>query len=161
MFTIAEAWQSWLRTTKLSTTLQFNIQSRLPLGSKLDYSYFTWPKYHYILRSLASNSPLTCPTISLESHKTLMDLSPSFLTKFRPALRTLYSTSLFMVEKSNLKNYSMVMCSREIMITLILKSLWLAAPSMYNSQHGWGDAKTVITSLSILPCSSLPSPLLL
>lgn len=79
----------------------------------------------------------------------------SFLTESRSVMKASYSTSLFVAEKSNLKDFSMVMCSGEIMTTLIPEPLWLAAPSTYNSHCGRGDATTAITPLDSLSWSSL------
>lgn len=57
----------------------------LPLGTcfieniaKLDCNCLIWPRYHYVLWSLASNSPFTCPIISLKLEKTSIALSLSF-----------------------------------------------------------------------------------
>ena len=124
---------------------------------KLACNCFTWPKYHHILWSLASNSPWTCPTTSLESQKTLMDSPSSFLIESKTVMRASYYTSLFVAKKSNLKDFSMVMCSREIMTVSILEPLILVVPSTYNVYCGRRDAIIAITPLISIPCSSMSS----
>ena len=68
----------------------------------------TWPKYSCILVSRASSSPFTGPTTSLESENISTALPPIFWTIVIPISKVSYSASLFVVENSNFKDFSMV-----------------------------------------------------
>ena len=94
-----------------------------------DCKCLTWLKYSCILRSLASNSPWTWPTTNLESENTSTAFPPNFWTIIIPVSRALYSVSLFVVEKPNLKDFSIVILSGDIRTSPTPDPLWLVAPS--------------------------------
>ena len=94
----------------------------------------TWLKYSCILGSCASKSPLTWPTTSYESEKTFTIFPPIFWTIIIPINKASYSASLFVAEKLNLKDFSMVIFSGDTRTSPILDPRWLAAPSTYTSQ---------------------------
>ena len=52
-----------------------------------------------------------------------------------PSSKASYSASLFVAEKSNLSDFSMVSFSGEIRTSPTLEPLWFAAPSMYTFQN--------------------------
>ena len=89
----------------------------------------TWFKYSYILRSLASNSPWTWPTTSPESENISTAFPPIFWTMVIPTGKVSYSTSLFVAEKSNLKDFSIVILLGDIRTRPTPDLLWLVAPS--------------------------------
>ena len=136
--------------------------------SKLDYSCFTWLRYHCILWSLAPNPFLTCLVMSLESQNTSTTLPQCFYTVFKPTRRASYSALLFMAGKLNLKDFSMagklnlkdfsmVMHLGETRIILILEPFRLAAPSTYNSQSCGRDIEINKIYLSSIPPSTMTS----
>ena len=71
----------------------------------------TWFKYSCILGSLASSSPWTWPTTSLESEKNSTAFPPNFWTIVIPTSKVSYSALLFVAEKLNLKDFSIVIPS--------------------------------------------------
>ena len=73
--------------------------------------HLTWLEYSCILVSHASNSPFTCPTTSLESENISIVFPPIFWTIVIPINKASYSASLFVAEKPNLKDFSMVIFS--------------------------------------------------
>ena len=68
--------------------------------------FLTTVKYFFILSSLASYSPLTCPTINWESLLTVRFLIPILLDNFSPARRASYSASLLVARKRSWSAYS-------------------------------------------------------
>ena len=98
--------------------------------SNPDCKCLTWFKYSCILRSLASNSPWTWPTTSLESENISIAFPPIFWTMVIPTSRA----SLFVAEKPNLKDFSIVILSRDIRTSPTPDPLWFAAPSTYTFQ---------------------------
>ena len=96
--------------------------------SNPDCKCLTWFKYSCILRSLASNSPWTWPTTSLELENIPIAFPPIFWTMVILTNRALYSTSLFVVEKPNLKDFSIVILSGDIRTSPTLDPLWFATP---------------------------------
>ena len=73
-----------------------------------------WAKYPCILSFLASNSPFTWPTTSLESESIVADFPPILWTINIPSNNALYSASLFVVEKPSLNDFSMMSFLGEI-----------------------------------------------
>ena len=82
--------------------------------SNFNCRHLTWLRYPYILSSFASNSPFTWPTTSLESEKTFTDILPILWTMAIPINKASYSASLFVAEKSNLKDFSIMTFSGDI-----------------------------------------------
>ena len=76
--------------------------------SNLNCKCLTWLKYPYILTSLTSNSPFTWPTTNLESENISTAFPPILWTMVIPTSKASYSTSLFVVEKPNFNDFSMV-----------------------------------------------------
>ena len=99
--------------------------------SNLDCKCLTWLKYSCILRSLVSNSPWTWPTTNLESENIFTAFSPIFWTMDIPANKASYSASLFMAKKPNLKDFSIVILSRDIRTSPTPDPLWFTTPSTY------------------------------
>ena len=79
--------------------------------SNLDCKCLTWFKYSCILPSLASNSPFTWLIINLKSKNISIAFLPIFWTMVIPTNRASYSASLFVAEKPNLKDFSIVIFS--------------------------------------------------
>ena len=102
--------------------------------SNPDCKCLTWFKYSCILTSLTSNSPFTWPTTNLEFENIFTVFPPIFWTIIIPTNRASYSSSLFMVEKPNLKDFSIMILSGEITTYSTLDPLWFATPSMYTLQ---------------------------
>ena len=126
-------------------------------NSKLDYKRQACFKYPYILKSLASNSSFTWPTTSLESENTFIDFPPIFWTMAIPTSKVSYSASLFVIEKPNLKDFSIMILFRDIITNPTLDPLWLDAPSTYNFQDGVPCKETVPTYFPLKSCSSSSS----
>ena len=108
----------------------------LEIYSKLKYSNpdrkcLTWLKYPCILTSLTSNSPLTWLTTNLESENIFIAFPPIFWTMVIPTNKTSYSTSLFVAEKPNLKDFSIVIFLGDINTSPTSDPLWFIVPSMY------------------------------
>ena len=82
--------------------------------SNPDYRCLTWLKYPCILSSLASSLPFTWPMINLEFENIFIAFPPILWTMDIPSSKASYSASLFMVEKPNLSDFSMVSFSDEI-----------------------------------------------
>ena len=97
--------------------------------SNLDYKYLTWLKYSYILGSLASNSPWTWRTTSLELENTPTAFPPIFWTMIIPTSRASYSVLLFVAEKPNLKDFSIVIFSGDTKTSPTPDPLWFATLS--------------------------------
>ena len=102
--------------------------------SNSDCRYLTWLRYPYILSSFASNSPFTWPTTSLESENTFTDFPPILWTMAIPINIASYLASLFVAEKSNLKDFSTMTFSGDIRTSSIPEPFWFDAPSTYTSQ---------------------------
>ena len=100
----------------------------------LDCKCLTWFKYSSILKSLASNSPFTWLTTNLESENTSTVLPPIFWTIAIPTNKALYSASLFVAEKINLKDFLIIIFSGDTTTSPIPDLLWLAPPSTYTLQ---------------------------
>ena len=103
------------------------------------YKHLTWFKYFCILTTLASNSPFTWPITNLESENIsttfllifwTMNISTTFLR------RASYSTSLFVAEKPNLKDFSIVTFLGDIRTSPSPELFWFAAPSTCIFQEG-------------------------
>ena len=101
--------------------------------SNFDRRHLTWLRYPYILSSFASNSPFTSPTTSLESEKTFTNFLPILWTMAIPINKISYSASLFVAEKSNLKDFSMMTFSGDISTSPIPEPFWFNALSTYTS----------------------------
>ena len=86
--------------------------------SNFNCKHLTWLRYPCILSSFASNSPLTWPTTSLESEKSFTDFPPILWTIAIPSNRASYSASLFVAEKSNLKDFLITTFSGDISTSL-------------------------------------------
>ena len=86
-----------------------------------DCKCLTWLKYPCILSSLASSSPPTWPTTSLKSKNIFTVFTPALWTMDIPSNKASYSASLFVAEKSNLNDFSMVSFSSEIRIVAPLR----------------------------------------
>ena len=82
--------------------------------SKLGRRRLTWLRYSCILTSLASSSPFTWPTTSLESENISTIFPPIFYTMAIPCNKALYSASLFVAENPSLKDFSMMVFSGDI-----------------------------------------------
>ena len=76
--------------------------------SKLGHRRLTWLRYFCILTSLASDSPFTWPTTSLESENISTIFPPIFCTKAIPCNKASYSASLFVAGNPSLRDSSMV-----------------------------------------------------
>ena len=83
---------------------------------------------------MASNSPFTWPTTNIESDKTSTAFPPIFRTMVIPTNRTSYLALLFVAEKPNLKDFSMVIFLRDIRTSLTPNPFLFVAPSMYSLQ---------------------------
>ena len=94
--------------------------------SNPDYKCLTWLKYPCILSSLASSSPFTWPTTSLEFENIFTDFPPILWTMDIPSNKVSYSASLFMAENYNLNDFSMVSFLGEIRTSPTPESLWFA-----------------------------------
>ena len=116
-----------------------------------DCKCLTWFKYSCILTSLASNSPWTWPTINLEFENISTTFPPIFCTMVIPANRALYSTSLFMVEKLSLKDFSIVTFSGDTKTSPSLEPLWFAVPLMYTLQDKRSREETMPTNFPSKP----------
>ena len=99
--------------------------------SNLDCKFLTWLKYSCILTFLASNSPWTWPTTNIEFENISIAFPPILWTMVIPTKRASYLASLFVVEKPNLKNFSIVILSRDIKTSPTPDLLWFATPSTY------------------------------
>ena len=99
--------------------------------SNLDYKCLTWLKYPYILTSLASNSPFIWPMTNLEFENISTAFLPILWTIAIPTSRASYSTSLFVAEKPNLNDFSMVIFSGETRTSPTPNPLWFVMPSTY------------------------------
>ena len=102
--------------------------------SNFDCKHLTWLRYPCILSSFASNSPFTWLKMSLESEKTFTNFPPILWTMAIPINKTSYSASLFVAEKSNLKDFSMMTFSGDISTSLIPEPFWFDASSTYTSR---------------------------
>ena len=80
---------------------------------KFDCKRLTWLKYFCILASLASNSPFTWPTTNLESENISTAFPPIFCTMANPCNKASYLVSLFVVENPSLRDFSMIVFSRD------------------------------------------------
>ena len=80
---------------------------------KCESKVWTNVRYFFILSSLASYSPLTCPMISWESLLTMRFLILIFFDNFSPARRASYSASLFVAQKRSWMAYSSLSFSGE------------------------------------------------
>ena len=85
----------------------------LGMCNRLKYSNpnckcLTWLKYHCILSSIASKSPFTWPMTNLESENISTTFPPILWTMDIPSNKVSYSALLFVVEKYNLNDFSMV-----------------------------------------------------
>ena len=89
-----------------------------------DYKCLTWLKYPCILSSLASSSPFTWPTTSLESKNIFTAFPPILWTMDIPSSKASYSASLFVAEKPSLCEFSMVIYSGETRTSPTPKPLW-------------------------------------
>ena len=111
--------------------------------SKLGRRRLTWLRYSFILTSLASISPFTWPTTSLESENISTTFPLIFCTMAIPCNKASYSASLFVVENPSLKEFSMVALSGKIRTSPTPDPLWFAASSTYTFQHrGFGVETT-------------------
>ena len=99
--------------------------------SKLGRRRLTWLRYSCILTSLASISPFTWPTTSLESENISTTFPPIFYTMAIPCNKASYSASLFVAENPGLRDFSMMALSGEIRTIPTPDPLWFAAPSTY------------------------------
>ena len=111
--------------------------------SNFDCRNLTWFKYPYILSSLASNSPPTWLTTSLESENTFMAYSPILWTMDTPSNKASYSTSLFVAENPGFSNFSIVSFPGEIKTSPTPEPLWFDAPLTYTFQKG-GSCKEIV-----------------
>ena len=102
--------------------------------SNLDYRHLTWLRYPCILSSFASNSVFTWPMTSLESKKSFTNFPSIFWTMAIPINKASYSASLFVAEKSNLRDFSIMAFSGDISTSQILEPFWFDALSTYTSQ---------------------------
>ena len=135
--------------------------------SKLKDSHFdcivlTWLRYPRILSSLASNSPFTCPTISLKSEKSFMDFPPILWTIAIPSNRASYSAPLFIAGKSNLKDFSTITFSEDVSTNPTPEPFWFDAPSTCTSYVGgqyWEIVSTNFSSLFLSASNSFTSGL--
>ena len=82
--------------------------------SKLGHRHLTWLRYSCILISLAFNSPFTWPTTSLESKNISTIFPPIFCTMAIPCNKASYSASLFVAENPSLRDFSIIVFSRDI-----------------------------------------------
>ena len=89
-----------------------------------DCKCLTWFKYSCILRSLASSSLPTWPTINLESENIYTAFPPIFWTMVILANKPSYSASLFVAKKPNLKDFLIVIISRDIRTSPTPNHLW-------------------------------------
>ena len=93
--------------------------------------HLTWLKYSYILVSRASNSPFTWPTTSLESENISTVFPPIFWTIVIPINKVSNFASLFVAKKPNLKDFSMVIFSKDTKTSPTPDPRWFATPSTY------------------------------
>ena len=100
-------------------------------NSNLDYKCLTWLKYPCILTSLASNSPFIWPTTNLEFKNIFTAFSPILWTIAIPTSRASYSTLLFVAEKHNLNDFSMLTFLSETRTSPTPDPLWFVVPSTY------------------------------
>ena len=105
--------------------------------SKFGCKRLTWLKYSCILTSLASNFPFTWPTISLEFENISTVFPPIFYTMAIPYNKVSYSASLFVAENPSLRNFSMIVFSRDTRTSPTLDPLWFATPSTNTFQGSW------------------------
>ena len=82
--------------------------------SNPDCKCLIWLKYPCILSSLASSSPFTWSTTSLESENIFTAFPFILWTMNIPSSKTSYLASLFLAEKLSLSDFSMVICLGEI-----------------------------------------------
>ena len=122
--------------------------------SNCDCKFLTWFKYPCILTYLASNFPFTCPMTNLESENISIAFPPIFCTMAIPTNRASYSASMFVVEKSSLNDFSMVIFSRDIRTSPTPDPLWFAAPSTYTFQDRGSCWEIMPTYFSSMPCFS-------
>ena len=99
--------------------------------SNLNYKCLARLKYPYILSSLASSLPPTWPTTSLESENIFIAFPPTLWTVEIPFNKASYSVSLFVAEKPNLNDFSIVSFLGEIRTSHTQDPLWFTAPSTY------------------------------
>ena len=72
-----------------------------------------------------------------------------------PTNRTSYSTLLFVAEKANLKNFSIVILSEDIRTSSTPDPLWFAALSMYTLQDKGSYKETMTTDFLSMSCFSI------
>ena len=125
-------------------------------NSKPDYKSWAWFKYPCILKSLASNSPFTCPTINHESENNSTIFPSIFWTIAIPISKVSYLASLFVAEKPNLKHFLIVILSGDTITSPTLNPLWFATPSTYNFQ-GEGSCREMARTCFPPELSSLTS----
>ena len=82
--------------------------------SKLGHRRLTWLRYSYILTSLASNSPFTWPTYSLEFEYISIIFPPILCTMAILCNKVSYSASLFMAKNPSFRDFSMIVFSGDI-----------------------------------------------
>ena len=116
--------------------------------------HLTWLKYSYILVSRASNSPFTWPTTNLESENISTIFPPIFWTIAIPVNKASYSASLFVVEKPNLKDFSMVIFSGDTRTSPTPDPRWFAAPSTYTFQGEGHCVEIRLIDFSSMLCHS-------
>ena len=116
--------------------------------------HLTWLKYSCILGSRTSKSPLTWPTTSFESKNTFTVFPLIFWTIIIPINIASYSASLFVVEKPNLKDFSMVIFSEDTRTSPTPDPCQFAAPSTYTSQGVEHWIEITPTDFSSMPCFS-------
>ena len=113
-----------------------------------------WAKYPCILSSLASNSPFTWSTTSLESENIVADFPPILWTIDIPSNNASYSASLFVAEKPSLNGFSTMSFSGEIKTSPTPDPFWFAALSTYTFHCNGSCAVTRPTYFSPMWCSS-------
>ena len=123
--------------------------------SNSDCKFLTWLKYPCILSSLASSSPFTCPTTSLESENIFAAFPPILWTMDIPSSKASYSDSLFVAEKPNLNDFSMVSFSGETSTSPTPDPFWFTAPLTYTFQ--WNGSCGAIKPTPFHPCPVLLS----
>ena len=99
--------------------------------SNFDCKCLTWLKDPCILSSLASSSPLTWPTTSLESENIFTTFPHTLWTMDITSNKASYSASLFVAKKPNLNDFSMVSFLGEIRTSPTLDPLWFTALLTY------------------------------
>ena len=125
--------------------------------NKLKYSNpdcrcLTWPKYSFILTSLASNSPPPpWPTTNLESKNISIAFSPIFCTMAIPTNRASYLVSLFVAEKFSLNDFSIVIFSEDTRTNPTLDPFWFIAPSTYTLQDKGSYREIMPTDFPSMP----------